>query len=147
MIDKSKAINEIVDQFNWERVHKAMTALDWKWSEERYHSVPTIGALFRCAVDLLHHAYDGAEKEKEDYMAGTGGFYARAIVDDTTKEIIVEKISMVILYIYSELNLGITFSIESNIEDDKDRKCLQQYLEETLNPYNHYDTKIYIHKI
>ena len=88
MIDKSKAINEIVENFNWERVQKTMTALNWTWAGEFGSSIPTTGALFRCAIDLLHHAYDGAEKEKADYSAGTGGFYARAIIDEETKEIV-----------------------------------------------------------
>ena len=87
MIDKSKAINDIVENFNWEKVHKTMTALNWIWHDSEGEA-PSIGALFKCATDLLHHAYDGAEKEKADYMAGTGGFYARALVDEETKEII-----------------------------------------------------------
>ena len=91
MINKSEAINDIVEHFNWDRVHKAMVALDWKWHDSE-GKAPSLGALFRCAVDLLHRAYDGAEIEKEDYMAGTGGFYARAIVDDETKEIVELKL-------------------------------------------------------
>lgn len=87
MINKQFAINDIVENFNWEKVHKTMKALDWTWYDSGGET-PTIGALFRCATGLLHDAYDGAERFKADYRTGTGGFYARALVDDNTKEII-----------------------------------------------------------
>lgn len=87
MINKSKAIDNIIENFNWDRVHKTMVALNWTWHDSAGEA-PSLGALFRCAVDLLHDVYEGAEIEKVDYMAATGGFYARAIVDDETKEII-----------------------------------------------------------
>ena len=87
MIDKYKAITDIIENFNWEKVHKTMVALNWTWHDSE-GKAPSIGELFRCANDLLHRAYDGAEKEKTDYSVGTGGFYVRAIVDEETKEIV-----------------------------------------------------------
>lgn len=87
MIDKQKAIDDIIENFNWEKVHKAMKALEWTWHDSEGET-PTIGALFKCAVGLLHDAYDRAERFKADCTAGTGGFYARAFVDDETKEVI-----------------------------------------------------------
>ena len=92
MINKQKAIDEIIENFNWEKVHKTMTALNWVWHDSEGET-PTTGMLFKCAVRLLHDAYDGAEKEKCDYGANTGGFCARAIVDDETKEIIELRIA------------------------------------------------------
>lgn len=86
-MNKQEAINDIIENFNWERVHITMEVLNWTWHDSE-GKVPTIGMLFRCATGLLHTAFDGAESEKSDYSVGTGGFYARAIVDDTTKEII-----------------------------------------------------------
>jgi hypothetical protein len=87
MINKQKAIDDIIDNFKWEKVYETMVALNWKWwdSEDK---APSIGQLLRCAIGLLNNAYDGAEKEKRDYGVSTGGFCARAIVDDETKEII-----------------------------------------------------------
>ena len=87
MLNKQKAINNIIENFNWEKVHNAMYALGWTWHDSEGET-PTTGMLFRCAVNLLHDAYDGAEKEKIDYMAATGGFYARALVGEETKEVI-----------------------------------------------------------
>lgn len=86
MISKEKAIENIIENFNWEKVHKTMVALDWTWYDSE-GEVPTIGALFNCAIKLLHDAYDGAERFKSNYRVGTGGFYARATVDEETKEI------------------------------------------------------------
>ena len=87
MLDKQKAINNIIENFNWEKVHKTMVALNWTWWDSE-NEVPTIGALFKCATELLHGAYNGAEKEKSTYINATGGFRATAIVDEETKEII-----------------------------------------------------------
>ena len=94
-MNRSEAINDIVEHFNWDRVHKAMVALDWRWASEDVddYGVPTLGAIFKCAIDLLHRAYDGAEIHREDYMAGTGGFRAQAYVDSDTKEIIELKLA------------------------------------------------------
>lgn len=92
MIDKQKAIDNIVENFKWEKVHKAMKALGWTWYDSEGET-PSVGALFKCAVGLLHEAYDGAERFGANYNAGTGGFYARAFVDDETKEVIQLRLS------------------------------------------------------
>lgn len=87
MIDKQKAIDDIIENFNWEKVHKTMEALNWTWYDSG-GKTPTIGMLFKCAEGLLRGAYDGAVKEKSNYINATGGFRATATVDDETKEII-----------------------------------------------------------
>ena len=87
MINKQKAIDDIIDNFKWEKVHETMVALNWTWWDSG-DEAPSIGQLFRCAIGLLNNAYDGAEKEKVNYTAATGGFRAHALVDDETKEII-----------------------------------------------------------
>ena len=86
MINKQEAIDNIIENFNWGKVHKTMTALNWKWHDSKGES-PTIGMLFKCAVDLLHDAYNRAEKEKCDCLSRTGGFYVRALVNEETKEV------------------------------------------------------------
>jgi len=92
-ISKQEAIEEIIKYFNWDRVHKAMVALDWKWATNEEYTVPTHGDLVIHALNLLHSAYDGAMKEKTNYSTGTGGFYARAFVDEETKDIYELKLS------------------------------------------------------
>ena len=86
MINKQKAIDNIIENFNWEKVHKTMVALKWTWWDSA-NAAPSTGSLFRCATGLLHDAYDRAEKEKCDCSSATGGFRAQALVNDDTKEV------------------------------------------------------------
>jgi hypothetical protein len=63
-------IDEILDEFNFEKVHKVMVALDWQ-----YHNtdgVPTIGDLRRMARSLLKQV---VESKNLRYTA-SGGFVA-----------------------------------------------------------------------
>lgn len=80
-MNKQKAISEIIENFNWEKVRKTMTALDWTWvgSED---NVPSIGKLITTATRLLEQAYDGALRKQETYLSGTGGFEAVCYVDE-----------------------------------------------------------------
>lgn len=87
MLNKQKAIDNIIENFNWEKVHNAMYALGWTWHDSEGET-PTTGMLFRCGVDLLHDVYDRAEQQKENCSTSTGGFRATALVDDETKEVI-----------------------------------------------------------
>ena len=86
MINKKDAINEIIEYFNWDKVHKTMVALNWTWLDSE-GKAPSVGALFKCATDLLDRVYDMAIIHKHDCAIANGGFRAQAIVDDDTKEI------------------------------------------------------------
>jgi hypothetical protein len=61
-------IDYILDTFNFERVHIAMLALDWKWRDPL--AVPTIARLKQRAKFLLDSAY------KEKITIATGGLQA-----------------------------------------------------------------------
>ena len=61
-------IEYIIETFNFDRVHVAMLALDWKWRNP--HEVPTIARLKQRAQILLETAY--AEK----ITIATGGLQA-----------------------------------------------------------------------
>ena len=86
MINKQKAINEITENFKWERVHKTMVALDWTWHDSE-DGTPTMGRLITCAQRLLNDVYDLALVEKDNCIVATGGFRATALVDKDTKDI------------------------------------------------------------
>jgi hypothetical protein len=62
-------IDYIIETFNFERVHVAMLALDWWWTNPK--EVPTIARLKQCAKHLLNTAY------KERIAIGTGGLQAK----------------------------------------------------------------------
>lgn len=67
---KKEAIDEILDNFNFERVHNVMMHLDWDWAST--DGVPNISDLRKCARRLLKEvAYS------EEYNSvGTGGLEA-----------------------------------------------------------------------
>lgn len=61
-------IDNILDEFDFESVHKAMVALNWTWSST--DGVPTIGELRRQARELLKELI-----KSNNEIIGTGGFY------------------------------------------------------------------------
>jgi len=78
--DREQLIDEIVECFDWERVQDTMQKLDWTWASSEGET-PSIGKLISTASRLLRDAYDGAVKEQETYLAGTGGFEAVCYMD------------------------------------------------------------------
>ena len=80
---REQLISEIVENFDWEKTHKAMKLLKWQWANTiTEDGIPTIGNLMVTAMKLLQDAYDGAMKEKKTYYSCTGGFEAVAHVDE-----------------------------------------------------------------
>lgn len=66
-------IDMILDEFDFEKAHKVMEFLDWKWGDE----VPTIGGMRRIARRLLNEA-----AESKILAIGTGGFQVRKRVEE-----------------------------------------------------------------
>jgi hypothetical protein len=62
-------LDEILDEFDFEKVHKVMVALNWTWHSN--DGVPSIGDLRRAARELLNDLVRG-----EFRCVGTKGFYA-----------------------------------------------------------------------
>lgn len=60
------AIDDIIDNFDFEKVHKTMKALKWEWTAEG--GVPEIPSIKKQARKLLKAAF-----ENKSYNA-TGGF-------------------------------------------------------------------------
>ena len=76
---KEELINEVLDNFDFDKVHKVMTFLDWKWvnCSEGTCEVPSISRMIRTVQRYLSQAYDGLASNKHDsneYMLGSGGF-------------------------------------------------------------------------
>ncbi len=69
-----KIIDEIMDEFEFEIVHRTMKALEWTW----HGSVesPSIGDLRRAARGLLQELLKG-----NSHYVGMGGLYAYRIAD------------------------------------------------------------------
>ena len=71
-------IDEILDNFDFVKVHKVMEHLDWKWSTENGVRIPTIQELRVEARGLLKSTI----KENISCIS-TGGFHAEKITDET----------------------------------------------------------------
>lgn len=91
--DRNVIIDDVIDKFNFEKVHVAMVALDWGWhtTEGNGLAVPSVAKLKACARHLLREAINHK-------CVATGGFVARYLpkVDDEpeqfTLQFIVESI-------------------------------------------------------
>ena len=72
MDDRESQINALIDGFDFERVHTAMTAVDWQWmsTSGNGHEVPSIARLKAMARHLLRESI-------KNKVVGSGGFHAR----------------------------------------------------------------------
>lgn len=68
-------INAILDRFDFEKVHRAMQVLDWRWhtTEQGMNQVPSRVDLRRSAREMLSQL---STMPKTRYMS-TGGFVVR----------------------------------------------------------------------
>lgn len=72
-------IAEVMDDFDFEKVHKVMLYFDWKWKiEHDEFTVPSIFRMMKTAERLLTDV--SAHNDKERHEIATGGF--RAIFDE-----------------------------------------------------------------
>jgi hypothetical protein len=87
----NQMIDNILDEFNFAKVRKAMEALDWKWASV---GIPTIDDLRNEAHRLLRGAANARLYEFKDdhWLEGiqnsTGGFEAMAWCDENKTKII-----------------------------------------------------------
>ena len=65
-------IDEIMDSFDFERVHATMLALNWKWAF--LSSTPTLKEIMTNAKEQLTKAYNSPLKK---YTSGYGGFVVK----------------------------------------------------------------------
>ena len=65
-ISYKKQIDKIMNEFEFRRVHRCMTATNWTWQNK---GVPTIEQLKECALELLQDC-----RRKRDCSLATGGF-------------------------------------------------------------------------
>jgi hypothetical protein len=79
-MDKNKAIENILENLDFDKIHKVMTFLDWKWFESE--EVPTIGKIVTNVQKHLSRTIDEALEAREDKTIKTGGFAYYATLDD-----------------------------------------------------------------
>ena len=77
---KQELIDEVMDNFDFGKVAKAMKALGWVWATTDF-DVPEEPDIRKQVRELLNKAYDGAISKEGDYTTGTGGFEAAYEID------------------------------------------------------------------
>jgi hypothetical protein len=77
-------IEDLLDEFNFDKVKKVMNCLEWKYHGSAYDEI-SIGELRRMARYLLEDAYHASPSP--EYMIGSGGFEAarHMLHNDPTK--------------------------------------------------------------
>lgn len=88
---RDRAIDEVLRNFNFDSVHKAMVALDWKWAVPFSASemeVPSLERIREQARDLLTQVWDDNEP---DSLSSIGGFEAGRSEDSLHLEFILTR--------------------------------------------------------
>lgn len=74
----SKAVDDIMQNFEWNKVWKTMVALDWTWAfSTTENKVPSIEEIKSCARRLLEETIVKALSQGQDWSIATGGFEAK----------------------------------------------------------------------
>jgi hypothetical protein len=78
-VSEDKLIEECMDWFEFERVHKAMVLLDWKWGMDDEAAVPDLPEIRKAARKFIRAAIEQCTGKK--FTVGSGGFEATAYRD------------------------------------------------------------------
>ena len=80
-----KAWYDILENFDWVRVHKTMGVLEWKYvNTDPELTCPSVGTLVKTAQGVCKIAWDNWERYPDDttqWYCATGGFEAEVWVD------------------------------------------------------------------
>lgn len=100
-------IDEIMDEFEFEKVKKVMDCLEWKWGksegENYYFEVPSLREIKRRGRSLLKDAILKIGKNEKAFYISTGGFVVELNRYDD-----------------EELIISLAFEIEKIYIDEKD---------------------------
>lgn len=79
MKTERQVIDEIMDFFEFDKVHKAMVALNWQWRDV---GVPDIYEIRKTARQIMYECYEYAVKDKSSRGLSTCGFRAFCEFED-----------------------------------------------------------------
>jgi aerobic-type carbon monoxide dehydrogenase small subunit (CoxS/CutS family) len=75
------SVPNILESFDFEKVHKVMTFLDWRWAD--HNRVPTVEELKSAAYELMHESirlFAENGRPQSGMCVSTGGFSANVVV-------------------------------------------------------------------
>lgn len=100
-------IDDILEDFNFDKVLKAMIAVDWQYytNEGKKLVTPTIDMLKETATTVIKDALDHLVKTKQDGWYMTGGFQAHAFYVDKNDELM-DKPSVVLRFILETMEVS-----------------------------------------
>ena len=109
------AVEEVIENFDFEKVHKVMKMLNWKWDEDNpgeLPTIPTVEKMKEVVKDLFRSMEDQIAKSgtwPDCTSTGTaGGFRATIDGDMYTLEFVLEEYEM-------DLEPQFTFEYESKL--------------------------------
>lgn len=81
--ENEKKLIECLNEFEFDKVHKVMKFLNWKWaSKDTPCHIPSQYELRESASKLLFECLEYSETNKEDWTVSTGGFEANSYFED-----------------------------------------------------------------
>lgn len=91
-----KAIEKIIDNFDFKKVYKIMVACDWKWDSDKGPEQPTVPGMQRLARHLLTSICEDPEygANNDSSVVATGGFKATRWEDCLSLEFIVDVVEV-----------------------------------------------------
>lgn len=98
----NKMIDDIMDEFDFNRVETVMEFMDWKWAGDNGLEYVTVDMLKKTAKRLLKEAAElrlGNYKDEhweQGIICGTGGFQAMAFCDEDKTKIIALDLKFVL---------------------------------------------------
>lgn len=73
-MNTQEQIEEIIDWFDFHKVHKVMEFLDWQWKDQ---GVPGIGDLRKKAREYIKVAVIKCNEPEGEYSVRCGGFHVK----------------------------------------------------------------------
>lgn len=72
---QQQAIDDVMDQFDFERVHRVMTFLQWMWSDEQGSlNVPELSDVRRFARRIMKNTMSESNAKGGPFYIESGGF-------------------------------------------------------------------------
>lgn len=80
--ENEKRLVKCLNEFEFEKVHKVMNVLDWKWAKKIPTHIPSVSELKEEASRQLFECLEYSEIHKEDWSVSSGGFEAHSYYED-----------------------------------------------------------------